>query len=307
MKESALKKTIKAWATLLRLPNLFTVPGDAAAGFLLAGATFSFRLAPVCIAVIGLYCAGLVLNDWFDIEEDRRERPERPLPSGRINPSAAFTVGIILLVLPNMLLLLFYENSATLAGLILALLVLSYNGLFRSIPLLRFTLMGLCRAGSVWLGAVCATESLFPFANQSATIAGLLILAIATALVYTMAISVVAFGETRNTAPSAALYAPACVPLAASMATITLWPVAGCVLMAGAAEAGFWVHRARRHRLPIPRLVGRLILIMLTTQAAWVVLGLIQQNQWNEAIGAIIAFILLRFGAEIATRRFYGS
>jgi 4-hydroxybenzoate polyprenyltransferase len=31
-----------------------------------------------------LYSAGMVWNDWFDLEQDRRERPFRPLPSGRV-------------------------------------------------------------------------------------------------------------------------------------------------------------------------------------------------------------------------------
>ena len=40
-----------------------------------------------------LYLAGLVLNDVFDLEIDRHERPERPLPSGRISLAAARRLG----------------------------------------------------------------------------------------------------------------------------------------------------------------------------------------------------------------------
>ena len=35
-------------------------------------------------ASVFLYLAGMVLNDVYDVEIDRRERPDRPLPSGRI-------------------------------------------------------------------------------------------------------------------------------------------------------------------------------------------------------------------------------
>jgi 4-hydroxybenzoate polyprenyltransferase len=45
-----------------------------------------------------LYTAGMVLNDVFDIEVDRRERPERPLPSGQISVRWARWLGFILLV-----------------------------------------------------------------------------------------------------------------------------------------------------------------------------------------------------------------
>src|SRR5262249_39007424 len=44
-----------------------------------------------------LYSAGMVWNDWFDLEQDRRERPFRPLPSGRVSTFAAAVFGFVLL------------------------------------------------------------------------------------------------------------------------------------------------------------------------------------------------------------------
>ena len=40
-----------------------------------------------------LYAAGMVLNDAFDAELDARERPERPIPSGRISRSRHGVLG----------------------------------------------------------------------------------------------------------------------------------------------------------------------------------------------------------------------
>ena len=34
---------------------------------------------------MAIYAAGIVLNDVFDYEIDRVERPGRPLPSGRVS------------------------------------------------------------------------------------------------------------------------------------------------------------------------------------------------------------------------------
>ncbi|OSC55651.1 prenyltransferase, partial [Streptomyces sp. 4F] len=82
-----------AWAELLRLPALFTVPGDALAGAAAAGA----RPGPRTLLAIGsslcLYEAGMALNDWADRAEDAVERPHRPLPSGRIRPAAALAAA----------------------------------------------------------------------------------------------------------------------------------------------------------------------------------------------------------------------
>uniref|UniRef100_UPI001CE2744A UbiA family prenyltransferase n=1 Tax=Streptomyces werraensis TaxID=68284 RepID=UPI001CE2744A len=82
-----------AWAELVRLPALFTVPGDTLAGVAAAGG----RPGPRALLPIGsslcLYAAGMVLNDWADRAEDAVERPHRPLPSGRIRPAAALTAA----------------------------------------------------------------------------------------------------------------------------------------------------------------------------------------------------------------------
>ncbi|MFE7894961.1 SCO3242 family prenyltransferase [Streptomyces sp. NPDC057412] len=86
----------RAWAELLRLPALFTVPGDALSGAVAAGA----RPGPRTLLAIGsslcLYEAGMALNDWADRAEDAAERPHRPLPSGRIRPSSALAAACAL-------------------------------------------------------------------------------------------------------------------------------------------------------------------------------------------------------------------
>ncbi|MFJ8733890.1 SCO3242 family prenyltransferase [Streptomyces bauhiniae] len=87
---------VSAWAELLRLPALFTVPGDVLAG----AATVSGRPGPRTLWAISsslcLYEAGMALNDWADRAEDAAERPHRPLPSGRIRPAAALTAACAL-------------------------------------------------------------------------------------------------------------------------------------------------------------------------------------------------------------------
>ncbi|MEV5436842.1 SCO3242 family prenyltransferase [Streptomyces sp. NPDC052682] len=78
---------------MLRLPALFTVPGDALAGAAAAGARPEARTLLAIGSSLCLYEAGMALNDWADRAEDAAERPHRPLPSGRIRPAAALTVA----------------------------------------------------------------------------------------------------------------------------------------------------------------------------------------------------------------------
>ncbi|MEV2194122.1 SCO3242 family prenyltransferase [Streptomyces phaeochromogenes] len=82
-----------AWVELLRLPALFTVPGDALAGAAAAGARPNPRTLVAIASSLCLYEAGMALNDWADRAEDAVDRPHRPLPSGRISPTAALAAA----------------------------------------------------------------------------------------------------------------------------------------------------------------------------------------------------------------------
>ncbi|MGW8571169.1 UbiA family prenyltransferase [Streptomyces niveus] len=84
---------LRAWAELLRVSALFTVPGDALAGAASAGVRPNRGTALAVGASLCLYEAGMALNDWADRDEDARERPHRPIPSGRITPNAALTAA----------------------------------------------------------------------------------------------------------------------------------------------------------------------------------------------------------------------
>ncbi|MGW2086219.1 SCO3242 family prenyltransferase [Streptomyces sp. NPDC001880] len=85
--------TAGAWAELLRVSALFTVPGDALAGAAASGRRPGRGTALAVGASFCLYEAGMALNDWADREEDAIDRPHRPIPSGRIAPAAALAAA----------------------------------------------------------------------------------------------------------------------------------------------------------------------------------------------------------------------
>ncbi|MFE4645024.1 SCO3242 family prenyltransferase [Streptomyces sp. NPDC056730] len=84
---------MRAWAELLRVSALFTVPGDALAGAAALGVRPNRSTALAVGASLCLYEAGMALNDWADREEDAIDRPHRPIPSGRISPPAALAAA----------------------------------------------------------------------------------------------------------------------------------------------------------------------------------------------------------------------
>lgn len=89
-----------AYLRLFRAPNVFTAIADVAMGFLFVQGTL-FPLANFLLLAFAsslLYTAGMVLNDVFDFEVDLHERPQRPLPSGRIARRTAMRLGYAMLM-----------------------------------------------------------------------------------------------------------------------------------------------------------------------------------------------------------------
>lgn len=144
-----------AWLQLFRLPNLFTVPGDPVAGLLLASPMVAVpprAFVAVAGAVLMFYMSGLALNDYFDLDTDRRQRPGRPLPSGRIRSLHALAAAAALMAAG--LLICFSLGGKTLwIGIGLAAAVVAYNRALKHMRVMGAINMGACRGLSVLLGA----------------------------------------------------------------------------------------------------------------------------------------------------------
>ena len=119
----------KNYLLLIRLPNLFTLPSNILLGFVLV-TTFTLTITSavqifilVAISTL-LYCVGLVLNDLFDYEIDKKERPNRPLASGKISRKIAI---IIVTIFTAIVLILSLLVSVTTLGISVLLLVIIFG------------------------------------------------------------------------------------------------------------------------------------------------------------------------------------
>jgi 4-hydroxybenzoate polyprenyltransferase len=86
---------VRALVELVRAPAALSVPGDVVAGAAAAGA-LGRRTPLLALSSVCLYWAGMAANDWADREVDARERPGRPIPSGRVSPPVALGVAGVL-------------------------------------------------------------------------------------------------------------------------------------------------------------------------------------------------------------------
>ena len=301
--------SLHAWLQLVRAPNLFTVPGDPLAGFLLASrGQIDGRLALAILASLCFYAHGLLVNDLADLTEDRRERPDRPLPSGAARPRTVLIAAVVLAVLA--LLLCWAAGGASLAvgGALLAAIVL-YNLWFKRIAILGPINMGLCRGLSLLLGAAAAVPDISFGTAPGATWASALGFTIYIALVTNLARL-----ETSASPPKLPRKLPfiglafiiTCIFLtgidpaeALSPPNIALYLVSAYTLYAGSK-----IHRKLRREPtpPIPPMIGQLIRLLLPLQA----IAVLASRSTAGMIAAAVLLILWPISRSVS-RRFYAS
>lgn len=194
MYDSGTGKKVTTYATLVRLPNLFTAPPDIVLGAaIVAGAGYSVSIEGVVglsVASILLYAAGTTLNDYFDADEDARLRPERPIPSGEITKRRALAIGAVLLGSGVLLASVTAGPGAGIVAAVLALAIVLYDGVFKG-SFIGYLLMGGSRGLNVLLGAMVAVS---PTALPSW---GVVVCAIVT--LYIAAVTFLAESETGDT------------------------------------------------------------------------------------------------------------
>ncbi len=92
---------LHAWAELVRLPLAFVLAADTLAGAIIAGARWTqvAEVAPLVLASAVLWAAANALGDWYTCKDDAAFRPQRPIPSKRINRWQALFASLVLLAL----------------------------------------------------------------------------------------------------------------------------------------------------------------------------------------------------------------
>lgn len=164
---------VRFWAylQLVRPANVVTAWADVLAGFAAAGAALTLdgwtakaglpALGGLLLATTGLYSGGVVLNDVFDAKLDAEERPERPIPSGRVSRRGAALFGSLLLASGIVAAYQVGPASATLAAFIAGGATL-YDAWAKHHPIFGPLTMGLCRGGNLLLGVSAIPTMMAP-------------------------------------------------------------------------------------------------------------------------------------------------
>ncbi|MBC7973450.1 MAG: UbiA family prenyltransferase [Myxococcales bacterium] len=157
--------TLSVALRLGRVSNLPTVTSNVLAAIALSGGRPGWpAIAVVCAAMSLLYVAGMYLNDAFDREIDRIERPERPIPAGEIDAATVFGFGFLQLALGVLAIALLSVARGAgcwpiASAVALAMLIVIYDVSHKRTPLSPL-IMGLCRVGVYTTAALAASATL---------------------------------------------------------------------------------------------------------------------------------------------------
>ena len=207
---------VRGYLELLRPANVVTALADVLAGYAVAGRAQHRALPWLLAATVCLYAGGVVLNDFFDRELDAIERPERPIPSGRVRAAAAATLGAVLLAI-GVGAAAAATPAAGMVAVAIAALVVLYDARTKRSAIAGPINMGLCRGFNLLLGVAAVPAALgggWPVAL--------------IAVVYITAVTIVSRGEVHGGKNAGATFA-----------LISLCAVVVALALLGRRAAGF--------------------------------------------------------------------
>jgi len=173
------------YARLLRLPNVFTAMADIVMAALAAQALPERWLPFLCILLASslFYSSGMIWNDYFDIEQDRKERGFRPLPAGDISTGKAAGLGWTFMLMGLALCVVAdwgpdgFRYHATLIALFLVAAIFLYDAVLKRTwagPIA----MGACRFLNILLGLSIAGHAPHAWGWGLALVVGLYIVGV---------------------------------------------------------------------------------------------------------------------------------
>jgi len=266
----------------------------------LCGATLA--IWPIVGVLIGFslfYVAGMYLNDAYDSEFDRIERPDRPIPAGKIKRTDVFVAAYGLVVLA---LLVFTatriiasdaHGSGSIAWLISCLLLITcivlYNRHHRQNPVSPL-ILGLCRVMVLVTGSYALTAEL----PQPLLVAAIVLLC------YSLGISYIARQDGATTALQLWPVLLLCAPLIFGFLHTPTSPLILIPVLLHAkliALAAYLIHRGRPPDAPraVALLIAGICLLDATLMAPY------STPQWLvAAIGLFFLTVILQRKLRVA-------
>ena len=215
--------TIRDYLVLIRFPNLFTIPSNIIVGFsqlvLFPEAGIENLLLLTTTSIL-LYVVGIIINDYRDLEIDRKERPDRPLPAGKISPRSALAFVFVAAISAIFLATLVGIPSVLLA-VILLITIIAYDCWLKN-NFLGYFAIALARVINVVLGYSAGITLLISNQNEITRLSVILI----STFLYVTAISYISRKEVESS-PKKSNFQISIVLLSLIPAILTFFTLSG--------------------------------------------------------------------------------
>jgi len=215
--------TIRDYLVLIRFPNLFTIPSNIIVGFsqlILYPEAGIENLLLLTTTSILLYVVGIIINDYRDLEIDRKERPDRPLPAGKISPRSALAFVFVAAISAIFLATLVGIPSVLLA-VILLITIIAYDCWLKN-NFLGYFAIALARVINVVLGYSAGITLLISNQNEITRLSVILI----STFLYVTAISYISRKEVESS-PKKSNFQISIVLLSLIPAILTFFTLSG--------------------------------------------------------------------------------
>ncbi|MFN3240422.1 MAG: UbiA family prenyltransferase [Planctomycetota bacterium] len=268
---------------LCRIGTWFSPAADVLASSAIAQVALGVDVVRAMLASVLIYGAGMVWNDVADRKLDRRQRPERPLPSGDLSMAFAVTLGLLLLGGGIGL-----SPCRAHHGLIAAL-VLVYDFLGKRLEWLGALNMGVLRALNLSTGLFLASDAIPDEARRALLIAALCY------GIYIVAVTFVGiFEDTPSVRGRTVATVQAAPPLVAfaGIAVVqgAFWPAPA---IAALPVLWFLRRNARTTEWTQPEIRRSMMFLLLGTMLYTAMLTL-AAGRWPEAVGILLAIPIAR-------------
>lgn len=143
----------------MRILNALTAGGVVILGGFLTPAFIGIHVYMATLSVILITIAGNLTNDYFDVEVDAINRPDRLIPSGKLTKKSTLQIALSLFLAGNIILLFISFRLLTI-GLTSTFLLIIYTPFLKNRPLIGNITVSLLLSLTLIVGAMASAAFL---------------------------------------------------------------------------------------------------------------------------------------------------
>ncbi|MFP4627955.1 MAG: geranylgeranylglycerol-phosphate geranylgeranyltransferase [Halobacteriales archaeon] len=153
------RRRVRGLVQLTRPGNVVGAAVLAVVGaYVAAELTRPLELAVATSATALGTAAGNAINDYFDRDIDAINRPDRPIPAGRVRPADALVIAVVALGVAFATAVAVLPTEAIAIAVVVLVLLVSYTQVFKGTPGIGNVVVAALVASAIWFGGAAVGD-----------------------------------------------------------------------------------------------------------------------------------------------------